>query len=142
MFVELSLPSGKYADAARHGQFLEEAMAQLEMMPEIAAATPVNVAPFSGDGGWDVPKFTAEGQSADRAAANPSLNLESIYPNYFRTFGIPLVRGTRVHGRRIEPAPSGGHRQRRRGRGLHVAGRGSPSGNASRWAVRNRETRG
>jgi putative ABC transport system permease protein len=40
-----------------------------------------------------VPKFTAEGQSADRAAANPSLNLESIYPNYFHTFGIPLARG-------------------------------------------------
>jgi putative ABC transport system permease protein len=78
VFVELSLPSGKYPDPVRHGQFLDAAVAQLEAVPEIAAATPVNVQPFSGDDGWDVPKFTAEGQSADRAAANPSLNLESI----------------------------------------------------------------
>ena len=93
VFVELSLPSVKYADPARHGQFLEAVVAQLEAAPDIAAATPINVPPFSGDDGWDVPKFTAEGQSADRAAANPSLNLESIYPNYFTTFGIPLARG-------------------------------------------------
>ncbi len=93
VFVELSIPSGKYPDPARHGQFLDAAVAQLEAVPEIAAATPVNVKPFSGDDGWDVPKFTAEGQSADRGAANPSLNLESIFPNYFHTFGIPLARG-------------------------------------------------
>jgi len=59
----------------------------------VAAATPVNVAPFSGVGGWELPLFTAEGQSADRAATNPSLNLESIHPNYFETFGVTLVRG-------------------------------------------------
>jgi putative ABC transport system permease protein len=93
VFVELSLPGGKYSDRARHGQFLDAAVAALEATPEITAATPINVPPFSGDDGWDVPKFTAEGQSADRAAANPSLNLESIHPNYFETFGIPLARG-------------------------------------------------
>jgi putative ABC transport system permease protein len=93
VFVELSLPGAKYPDRARHGQFLDAAVAELEATPEITAATPINVPPFSGDAGWDVPKFTAEGQSADRAATNPSLNLESIHPNYFETFGIPLARG-------------------------------------------------
>jgi len=93
LFVELSLPQTKYADRVRHAQFLDQAIARLEVIPGIAAATPVNISPFSGDGGWDVPKFTAEGQSGERAAANPSLNLESVYPNYFMTFGVPLVRG-------------------------------------------------
>jgi len=93
VFVELSLPSAKYQDPARHAQFLERAMLRLEAVPAIAAATPVNVRPFSGEGGWDVPRFTADGQPADRAAANPSLNLESVYPNYFATFEIPIVRG-------------------------------------------------
>jgi putative ABC transport system permease protein len=51
------------------------------------------VEPFAGTGGWDVPRFTAEGQSAGRAATNPSRNLESIHPNYFKTFEVPLVRG-------------------------------------------------
>jgi putative ABC transport system permease protein len=103
VLVELSMPGGKYSDPARHGQFLDAAVAQLEATPEIAAATPVNVPPFSGDNGWDVPKFTVEGQSAERAAANPSLNLESIYPNYFATFDIPLA-----HGRAFTTADRGG----------------------------------
>lgn len=93
IFVELSLPQTKYGDRARHARFLDQAVSLLEAAPGITAATPVNLRPFSGDGGWDVPKFTAEGQSAERAASNPSLNLESVYPNYFATFEIPLVRG-------------------------------------------------
>ncbi len=93
VFVELSLPQTKYADRGRHAEFLDQAVSQLEAVPAIAAATPVNVRPFSGEGGWDVPRFTAEAQSAERAAANPSLNLESVYSNYFQTFEIALVRG-------------------------------------------------
>jgi putative ABC transport system permease protein len=93
VFVELSLPYSKYVDQSRQAQFLEEIVARLEAVPAIAAATPVNVRPFSGDGGWDVPRFTAEGQSADRAAINPPLNLESVYHNYFKTFEVPIVRG-------------------------------------------------
>jgi len=93
VFVELSLPQARYRDRTAHAEFLDQAVSQLEAAPSVVAATPVNVRPFSGDGGWDVPRFTAEGQSADPAAANPSLNLESVYPNYFATFQIPLVRG-------------------------------------------------
>jgi putative ABC transport system permease protein len=37
--------------------------------------------------------FTAEGQSAARASANPSLNLESVHPNYFKTFEVPFIGG-------------------------------------------------
>jgi predicted permease len=93
VFVELALPRAKSVDRTRHLQFLNDVVAQLEATPHVAAATPVNVAPFSGVGGWELPLFTAEGQSADRAATNPSLNLESIHPNYFETFGVTLVRG-------------------------------------------------
>jgi predicted permease len=93
VFVELAMPQAKYADRAGHARFIEDVVSRLEAVPAIAAATPVNIAPFSGDGGWDVPIFTAEGQSVEQAAANPSLNLESVHPNYFATFGVPLVRG-------------------------------------------------
>jgi putative ABC transport system permease protein len=93
VFVELSLPYSKYVNRNRQAQFLDEIVARLEAVPDIAAATPVNVRPFSGNGGWDVPRFTAEGQSAERAAINPSLNLESVYYNYFKSFEVPIVRG-------------------------------------------------
>ena len=71
---------------------LDEAIAQLESVPAVIAATPVNVAPFTNRG-WDVPRVTAEGQSVDQAAANPTLNLESIHPNYFAALGVPIVSG-------------------------------------------------
>jgi putative ABC transport system permease protein len=93
VFVQLALPQAKYAARARHLQFLNDVVAELEAAPAIEAATPVNTSPFAGTNGWDLPVFTAEGQSAERVATNPSLNLESIHPNYFETFKVTLVRG-------------------------------------------------
>jgi predicted permease len=93
VFVELSLPEAKYAAEGRHLQFLNDVVAELEAVPAVAGATPVHSPPFAGTGGWDVPRFTAEGQSAERALSNPALNLESIHPNYFKTFGVTIVRG-------------------------------------------------
>jgi putative ABC transport system permease protein len=95
VFVELTLPHSKYGDRTRHLRFLDDLTARFTAIPRIAAATPVNVAPFSGTGGWDLPRFTADGQSEERAAMNPSLNLESIHPTYFDTFEVALVRGRR-----------------------------------------------
>jgi predicted permease len=92
VLLDLHMPQVQYAERRRHAQFLDQAIAQLEAVPAISAATPVNLSPFSGQG-WDLPRFTAEGQSDEEAASNPSLNLESVHPNYFATFEVPLVRG-------------------------------------------------
>ncbi len=92
VLVDLHLPSTAYAERERRAQFLDQIFTQLEAVPGISAVTPVNVAPFT-DRGWDVPRVTAEGQSDDQAASNPSLNLESIHPNYFSTIEAPIVRG-------------------------------------------------
>lgn len=90
--VDLHLPSAAYAERDRRAQFLDQVFTQLEAVPGISAVTPVNVAPFT-DRGWDVPRVTAEGQDNEQAASNPSLNLESIHPNYFSTIEAPIVRG-------------------------------------------------
>jgi putative ABC transport system permease protein len=92
VFMDL-VPSPKFKDPAHHSHFLDEIVVRLESTPAVAAATPVNVPPFSGLGGWDVPRFTAAGQTETEAAANPSLNLESIHPNYFETFQTRILRG-------------------------------------------------
>ena len=92
VLLDLYLPPAKFATRHQHAEFLDQAIAELEAVPGIKAATPVNVLPFL-DRGWDVPRITAEGQGSDDAAANPTLNLESIHPNYFETFQIPMLRG-------------------------------------------------
>ena len=91
--VPLSIPTALSADRVRHVQLLEDLTERLENTGPIEAATAVHVQPFAGTGGWDVPRFAAEGQSADEAAANIGLNLESVRPDYFSTFGIALLRG-------------------------------------------------
>ena len=40
-----------------------------------------------------MPAFTAEGQDAASAAANPALNFEAIGPHHFDTLQVPIVRG-------------------------------------------------
>jgi predicted permease len=92
VLLELHLPPVRYAGGPAHEQFLDDAIARLQAVPAIASVTPVNVSPFSGQG-WDLPRFAAEGQSVAQATENPSLNLESIHPNYFETLEVPLVRG-------------------------------------------------
>jgi len=92
IYVPLALPQEKYADPKRRLQFLTAAIEQLESSPMVIAATPVNVEPFSGTG-WDVPAFTAEGQSRTDAETNPSLNFEAIHSTYFETFEVAIARG-------------------------------------------------
>jgi putative ABC transport system permease protein len=92
VYIPLVLPQTKYAESAGRRQFLADLAAHLEGTSSIAAATPINATPFTGLG-WDAPTFTAEGQETDRAKTNPTLNLEEIYPNYFDTFEVALVRG-------------------------------------------------
>ena len=92
VLLDLYLPPANFGERHQHELFLDQAIAELEALPGMAAVTPVNVLPFL-DRGWDVPRITAEGQSAEQAGANPSLNLESIHPGYFDTFQIPILRG-------------------------------------------------
>jgi len=79
-------------DSARHLQFLHDVVTRLEAAPGVQRATPVNTPPFP-ETGWDLPTFTAEGQSVEQAEANPSLNLEAVHPGYFATLGVTVVRG-------------------------------------------------
>ena len=104
LLIELYVPQGRYGERVRRAQFVDEVIAQLQAVPRIAAVTPVNVSPFTGQG-WDLPAFMAEEQSAEEADANPSLNLESVHPSYFETFEVPLVRGRAFTAADREGAP-------------------------------------
>jgi predicted permease len=92
VLLDLHVPPAKYGDRQRHERLLNEVIAQLESVPAIGGVTAVNVAPFENRG-WDVPRVTVEGQGVDQAAGNPTLNLESILPNYFAALEVPIVQG-------------------------------------------------
>jgi predicted permease len=65
---------------------------RLASIPGIVATTPLVVPPMIGTGVWQV-RFTKPGQSNDQAASNATTSGDVIGSGYFRTFGIPIVRG-------------------------------------------------
>ena len=93
VFAELEVPRDRYADQVRRGQFLDAVTARIGAAIGIDSVTPLNVQPFAGATGWDVPRFTAEGQTADQVALNPALNFEAVYVPYFSTLGVAILRG-------------------------------------------------
>ena len=93
VLAELDVPRDRYADAARRRSFHDEVIARVATAPGIESVTALNVQPFAGVTGWDLPRFTADGQTADQVALNPSLNFEAVYPRYFSTLGVAIIRG-------------------------------------------------
>ena len=93
VLAELDVPTAPGDGPERRRQFLDAVVERLNAVPGIEGATPVNSEPFAGDLGWDLPRFTAEGQTAEQVAANPSLNFEAVHPSYFSTLGVAIRRG-------------------------------------------------
>ncbi len=92
VMAPLVMPQAKYEDRAKWRQFVTALNDSIAADRRVTAATPVNATPFEGTG-WDVPVFSAEGQTDDEARSNPPLNLEEVHPGYFRTLEVPIVRG-------------------------------------------------
>lgn len=101
VLAEFDLPRERYADTALRRTFHDEVVARVGAVPGIESVTPVNVQPFAGATGW----FTAEGQTADQVALNPSLNFEAVYPPYFSTLGVVILRGRDFTAADREGAP-------------------------------------
>ena len=104
VYVPLDLPHDAYRDRGRLLRLVRDLAEALEADPGVLGATPINVPPFSGVG-WDVPVFTAEGQSDAEAKVNAPLNLEEIHPRYFSTFQVPLMRGRAFTAADSDTAP-------------------------------------
>lgn len=96
-------PMGRDPGMQRLHDLIAHAVARIEGVPGVVAATPVLVPAFSGTAGFDL-AYTAEGQSQPQMAANPILNYEAVAPNYFGTLGIKLRQGRVVTDRDREDA--------------------------------------
>jgi predicted permease len=92
LVMELALPKSYMGDAARQRTLMTQLSASISGVRGVRSVAPVYTAPFAPAGGV-FGRIPAEGQSKDEEARNPAVDFELATPEYFTTFGIPLLRG-------------------------------------------------
>ncbi|HEY9226994.1 MAG TPA: FtsX-like permease family protein, partial [Gemmatimonadaceae bacterium] len=81
----------------------DRVVTRVSQIPGITAATPIMNPPLMGDGVWQI-RPTKEGQSHEASTSNAALPAEIAGADFFKTFGVQIVRGRpftrddRTHG--------------------------------------------
>jgi putative ABC transport system permease protein len=89
----LSLPESKYPTPGTRAAFVETLMTQLGSRPDIESAGAIFGLPLTNFG-YTITTSTVDGrQLTDEEQDQRSLQVRVVTPDYFRTMGIPLVRG-------------------------------------------------
>jgi putative ABC transport system permease protein len=89
--AEVYLADAKYPTQAACNVLLEELLEKVQQMPGVMSAAIVNDLPFSG--GFGMNAFGIVGQPDPPLKDMPVLRSQIVSIDYFRTLGIPLLRG-------------------------------------------------
>lgn len=89
--LQLAWPLDKFNTPERVITLYDRLIPAIEALPGVVAAAPVNIAPFTGaTAGWDG-RFISRGSAS--AERGPVLNMAVVGAGYFRSLGIPVLRG-------------------------------------------------
>lgn len=89
--VGLKLPGLKYHEPRDQAKFCQELLEKIEELPGVKSAAIDDDVPFSGFRA--VENFAVTGQPEPRHGEEPSAETHCVSPDYFRTMGIPILRG-------------------------------------------------
>ncbi|HEX4685109.1 MAG TPA: ABC transporter permease, partial [Gemmatimonadaceae bacterium] len=89
--ARLSLPGRTYTSDTAIVQFFRNADARISAMPGVQAVGAINMMPLTGE--RSVSGFTVEGRPTPAPGTEPSGDMRSITPGYFRAMGIPIKAG-------------------------------------------------
>jgi putative ABC transport system permease protein len=82
------------ADSSRHEQFYVDALARVKAIPGIADASYINHLPIAGDM-WGM-AFLIEGRPVPHPGDAPSATYRVVFPGYFATMRLHILRGRDV----------------------------------------------
>jgi putative ABC transport system permease protein len=82
------------ADSTRHAAFYVDALSKVKALPGVESASYVNHVPL-GNETWGT-SFRVEGQPAPRPGEGPRAIYRVVFPGYFATMRLPIVRGRDV----------------------------------------------
>ena len=88
--LQVWLPESRYPTAQSVMAFYDRTLAGLRSLPQVRLASAVNFLPLSGWG--DFVNFSIAGHPT-KPANEPAAQYRVVDPQYFRTMGIPLLRG-------------------------------------------------
>lgn len=89
--MKIALPDALYPKAAHRSAFLRELLQRLNSIPGIQQAAATDILPLSGEGNWG--GINIVGRPLLDSAHAPAAEGRGVSANYFRTLGIPLLRG-------------------------------------------------
>ncbi len=79
------------ADPARRSQFYQQVLQRVGALPGVESVSAINHAPLVGDV-WGF-QFALAGRPTPGPGESPRATYRVIFPNYFRTMNIPLLKG-------------------------------------------------
>jgi len=100
--ARVTLPGRNYQPQQRVA-FFRDAIQRLKALPGVRSVSAVSWLPFGGR--RSATGFNIEGRPKPGPGENPVTDVRTIHPNYFRTMGIPLLRGRDFTERDTAEAP-------------------------------------
>ena len=89
--MHLSLPDFKYRAAPQRANFYKQLIDNVRSLPGVQSAGAVSVLPLSGGGSSG--SFRIEGRDTPQGQSAPHGARWAATPEYFKTMGIPIIRG-------------------------------------------------
>lgn len=89
--LKIALPSGEYRKSAQTSAYLDQLLGRVRALPGVHSAAAVTTLPLSGESDWGT--FLIAGNSPPDWSHASAAGWRGVTPDYFRTLGIPLLRG-------------------------------------------------
>lgn len=89
--AEVSLPVTEYADGPAQVQFFSELLARLENLPGVEEASAASLLPLASS--TSIVAFRIQDRPVQNRSELSRAHLRHVWPGYFQTLGIPLLRG-------------------------------------------------
>jgi putative ABC transport system permease protein len=101
--LRLRLPDARYAQAERQVRFYDDVLRRIQELPGVTAAGLTSDLPLGGTDSFL--SFGIEGRPQEKLGQGPEGGYHQVSLDYFRTLGIPLLRGRQFDARDVQKAP-------------------------------------
>ncbi|HZM69838.1 MAG TPA: ABC transporter permease [Candidatus Cryosericum sp.] len=102
--VRLWTPEASYPDGAKQSQFYSEVLRRVQALPGVESVAATTDLPLSGTDSYL--GFQIEGRPSAGPGDGPESGLHQVTPDYFRTLGIPILRGRPLNASDVDGALS------------------------------------